>query len=132
MTEVSKMTDQQLNRALAELMGYSVERRYWCGNPEMGHYALLNPDGEVCASGASEHGAWNQTPNYEGDPAASLEVQAAAIAKHKGWYFRHLLTLKNVDLQASPVVAYEAIALATCRQRAEAAYMTLKGEEENG
>lgn len=108
MTEVSKMTDQYLNGELAQLMGYPV---------------LPSVD---------------YLPQYCTDPAASLEVQATAIAKDRNGYIRNLMFVcwrgekrDYANLDDEEWVKLSAIAsllTATPRQRAEAAYMTLKGE----
>lgn len=133
MTEASKMTDQQLNRALAELMGYYLHET------PGSHYLLMYPE-RVSASGIcdDEETAWKQAPQYCTDPAASLEVQEAAI-KHD--YLDYCMALSEIiwpvieDIVSPPSAddeyGYESIArfmTATPRQKAEAAYMTLKGE----
>ncbi|OME05973.1 hypothetical protein BSK60_33065, partial [Paenibacillus odorifer] len=73
MTQVKDKTDQQLNRALAELMGYTVVDMKW-----MGLHQLLK-DGIEISRLPSEVYAWTWAPDYCSDPAASLEVQAKAI-----------------------------------------------------
>ncbi|OME06737.1 hypothetical protein BSK60_32145, partial [Paenibacillus odorifer] len=64
MTQVKDKTDQQLNRALAELMG-------WTDFKEDAH-------GGTWAT-APDYRWTNKRPDYCSDPAASLEVQAKAI-----------------------------------------------------
>ncbi|WP_081752195.1 hypothetical protein [Paenibacillus sp. 1-18] len=123
---VKDMTDQQLNRALAELMGYSVKisRNF--------HYLILKGDSK---SGPkwTEDMAWEEAPNYCADPAVSLEVQAAAINKDEEGYIRNWLLNKY----GKSVMAYTAVSLGTAaeiansspRERAEAAYMTLSSQD---
>lgn len=69
-------------------------------------------------------------PNYCTDPAASLEVQTAAIKANESLY---LDTLNEVVNKGAAVVkwGYHTVATmltATPRERAEAAYLTLGGE----
>jgi hypothetical protein len=123
MTQV-QLTDQQLNRVLAEKMGYSVVLR---GE----RFVLLNPNGQrnwhvtFCDD---EQEAWLHTPDYCTDPAASLEVQTKAIEFDELLYFESLLRPKNISIPSQPLRACTAIALASPRERAEAAYITLRGE----
>ncbi|KAA1180673.1 hypothetical protein [Paenibacillus sp. B2(2019)] len=128
MTQVKDKTDQQLNRALAELMGYSVtaKKGYW----------LKNPDGTIIAdpfSRSTEEIAWTWAPDYCTDPAASLEVQAKALELNYKAYIDHLDEFVNTDeLAICSEPSYRAIAsllLASPRERAEAAYVTLQGEK---
>lgn len=132
MKEVSKMNDQQLNRALAELMGYYLHET------PGSHYLLMYPE-QVSASGIcdDEETAWKQAPQYCTDPAASLEVQAAARKKDPVQYIKNLAVVVWTDtLDPEDVVDWVAIDMeyvaelcdATPRQRAGAAYMTLRGE----
>lgn len=73
-------------------------------------------------------------PKYCTDPAASLEVQAAAIAKDARWYkYRLAVVTSGFDRikYHAPLAIYgpdmvDLMLTATPRQRAEAAYMTLK------
>lgn len=106
MTEVSKMTDAALNRALAERLEPSME-------------------------------SWNEgwfpgceiIPDYCNDPAASLEVQAAAMDKNEIGYMAHLTYRTGHDYHVGLTHETAASMLrATPRQRAEAAYMVLKGD----
>lgn len=122
MTQVQTMTNPELNRALAELMGYTVEigpvTRLW----------RLMKDGKIKAtSGESEELMWSYTPDYCSDPAASLEVQTAAckvdgeryiweLAIIQGWVGGKIISRKEGVR----------IATATDRERAEAAYITLQ------
>ncbi|WP_081396514.1 hypothetical protein [Paenibacillus peoriae] len=82
---VKDMTDQQLNRALAELMGYSVT--IYTNNFGW----LIAPNGDtVQESLKTIDEAWDHAPNYCADPAASLEVQAKAIEVDAELYVRYL------------------------------------------
>lgn len=104
MTQVKEMTNPELNRTLAELIG------------------VYRPDID------SE---WEAVPDYCTDPAASLEVQAAAIAKDKEAYIRNWLLCKY----GKPITYYTSVSLPVAaeiadskpRERAEAAYQTLQG-----
>lgn len=134
MTEVSKMTDQQLNRALAELMGYHVAT--FGGTPK--YHRLLGSAGEFIGKTDSDiRKVWNQAPSYCTDPAASLEVQAAAVAKDGIRYLHNLSDVVEPDevafQQDGEMIAYTLehtvqLITATPRQRAEAAYMTLSSD----
>ncbi|MFB5761045.1 hypothetical protein [Paenibacillus medicaginis] len=112
MTQVKGMTDQQLNIAIEVLLGAKVDR-VRPGNVLMGNYSYT-------------------ARNYSGDPAASLEVQAAACKVNPKGYIRNLGTVQN---WAAGIIisATEAARLvtATPRQRAEAAYMTLSQVKES-
>lgn len=136
MTQVQTMTNPELNRALAELMGYSVSSEQGRG------YGLKNPAGVIIAdpfSRNTEEIAWSWAPNYCSSPAASLEVQTAAIAINKLVYLNKLLSMVSPsdDIQfglggTMEVVGYNidgtaAMLSATPRERAEAAYITLQG-----
>ncbi|MEK4108150.1 hypothetical protein NST28_29205 [Paenibacillus sp. FSL R10-2791] len=124
--EARIMTDQQLNRALAELMGWTVEigpvTRLW----------RLMKDGKIKAtSGESEELMWSYAPDYSNDSAASLEVQAKALELNYKAYIDHLDEFVNTDeLTICSEPSYRAIAsllLASPRERAEASYITLQG-----
>jgi hypothetical protein len=131
MTEVSKMTDQQLNRALAELMGYTIGNHK--GENGRTLYFLIRPSGkkEMYNGSADEAFAWD-APRYCTDPAASLEVQAAAIDKDAEEYVFTLMMIvrgtPHKDKRMLPPEMAAQLLTATPRQRAEAAYMTLRGE----
>ncbi|OMC92951.1 hypothetical protein [Paenibacillus odorifer] len=129
MTQVKDKTDQQLNRALAELMGYKVRLKgscYWLVNPTGEEYA--NPFGRN-----SEEIVWTWVPDYCTDPAASLEVQEKALELNYKAYIDHLDEFVNTDeLTICSEPSYRAIAsllLASPRERAEAAYVTIQGEK---
>lgn len=126
-TEVSKMTDAALNRELTELQGYSVKPA--SANPNW--YRRVDPKGrEFGIPYKTEELAWDEfaTP-YCTDPAASMEVQAAAIAKRKTAYIEILSDIVRADEWEEGRLGYEGIAkilTATPRQRAEAAYLILR------
>lgn len=116
MTQLQTMSDQELNRKLAELMGYKIGRRVDYGfKPEY--------DRDVIALANDRY---MFIPDYCTDPAASLEVQAKAIEVDEPEYFTQLLALKGVLDNYSLFAALNAVALASPRDRAEAAYMTLQ------
>jgi hypothetical protein len=132
MAEVSKMTDQQLNRALAELMGYRVER-YEVTPFKGGRFKLLKDGQQVSPEGCfTEDSALMFAPYYCTDPAASLEVQAAAIAKDAEGYIRNLSIIQSgpdpkvEDMVAIDLILAARMCNATHRQRAQAAFLTLK------
>ncbi|WP_339246832.1 hypothetical protein NST58_06515 [Paenibacillus sp. FSL R10-2796] len=127
MTQVKNKTNQQLNMVLAELMGYKVRLKGSC-------YWLVNPTGEESANPFgrnSEEIAWTWVPDYCTDPAAILEVQAKALELNYKAYIDHLDEFVNTDeLTICSEPSYRAIAsllLASPRERAEAAYITLQG-----
>lgn len=111
MTQLQAMTNPELNRELAELMGWT-EFKY---DPYGGVWAVAPDD------------RWtNSLPEYCTDAAASLEVQTAAcdqdrvlyminLAKVQGWNAGGIISLTEASR----------LATATPRERAEAAYMTL-------
>ncbi|MEK5419404.1 hypothetical protein [Paenibacillus sp. FSL L8-0708] len=143
MTQVKDKTDQQLNRVLAELMGYTIYH-YDKDVAERCYFELTAPDGypEIVFGGErnTELEAWADVPNYCNDPAASLEVQTKAIEANKLIYLNALLSLVSPgeDIQfglggSMEVVGYNidgtsAMLNASPRERAEAAYITLQGE----
>ncbi|AIQ69486.1 hypothetical protein [Paenibacillus graminis] len=121
MTQVKEWSNQELNRKLAELMGYSVRKSANCyqiiKGPSYGQWQ------------ADESYAWADAPDYCNDPAASLEVQTAAckvdgeryiweLAIIQGWVGGKIISRKEGVR----------IATATPRERAEAAYITMQGE----
>ncbi|MGE7613496.1 hypothetical protein [Paenibacillus sp. NPDC101420] len=129
MTQVKDKTDQQLNRALAELMGWTVEigpvTRLW----------RLMKDGKIKAtSGESEELMWSYAPDYSNDSAASLEVQTKAIEVDYKSYIHNLNTViygeceDDGEYSAVSVEVTAAMLTASPRERAEAAYITLQGE----
>ncbi|ASA20920.1 hypothetical protein [Paenibacillus donghaensis] len=123
MTQV-QITDSELNRKLAELMGYSVRKSASCyqiiKGPSYGHWQ------------AEESHAWADAPDYCSDPAASLEAGKAAIAKSQIDYLHNLSKVTNPNADDfAPWTPDEIIKLlsATPRERAEAAYITLSQKE---
>ncbi|MFZ4916430.1 hypothetical protein [Paenibacillus sp. S29] len=116
------MTDQQLNRALAEFMGYSVT--IYTNNFGW----LIAPNGDTAQESlVTIDEAWDHAPNYCNDPAASLEVQAAACEVHPNTYIRNLEKIKwgqSTGWKVSNRVVAQ-LCNASPRERAEAAYMTL-------
>ncbi|MEK5439374.1 MULTISPECIES: hypothetical protein [Paenibacillus] len=150
MTQVKDKTDQQLNQALAELVGYSVVKYRMPPDPDgsnwsFDYYMLVNCEGIPVETGLeTEEEAWAETLDYCNDPAASLEVQAKAIADNKLIYLNALLSLVSPgeDIQfglggSMEVVGYNidgtsAMLTASPRERAEAAYITLQGAKGNG
>lgn len=97
MTQV-KMTDQQLNRALAELMGYTVYH-YDKDVPERCYYMLVDPTGDYSTiERPTEAIAWLDEPWFTGDPAASLEVQVKATRVDVSGYIQNLLIVMFGEL----------------------------------
>jgi hypothetical protein len=129
---VKDMTDQQLNRALAELMGYRVVNL----NPEWwrnkAYWVLNEPLEERQHIGkGTEDEAWREAPDYCNDTAASLEVQAAACEVHPNTYIRYLEKIKwgqSTGWKVSNRVVAQ-LCNASPRERAEAAYMTLSSQD---
>ncbi|MEE4561580.1 hypothetical protein [Paenibacillus polymyxa] len=132
---VKDMTDQQLNRELAELMGYIVtegEHDLW---PE---WYELKKNGVVQSGDLYKDWAWDNAPDYCSDTAASLEVQTAAIKANDRQYAINLakrLEWDGDDLEYSDndVFSYTGVTvfmLASPRERAEAAYMTLSSQNQ--
>lgn len=117
MTQVKDKTDQQLNRALAELMG-------WTNFREGGH--------EIVWGDPPDDRWTNMMPDYCTDPAASLEVQKAGCKDRFYWYIQSLSKIVGADgYWDSGSLDYEGIALllnASPRERAEAAYITLNSK----
>ncbi|OZQ66092.1 hypothetical protein CA600_12595 [Paenibacillus sp. VTT E-133280] len=131
--QVQTLSNQELNRKLAELMGYTVYY-YDKDVPENCYYMLVDPDGDYSGiERPSEGMAWLDAPWYVGDPAASLEVQAKALELNYKAYIDHLDECVNTDeLTICSEPSYRAIAsllLASPRERAEAAYVTIQGEK---
>ncbi|WP_339248155.1 hypothetical protein NST58_12925 [Paenibacillus sp. FSL R10-2796] len=134
MTQVKDKTDQQLNRALAELMGYTVE---WSKTQE--RWSLMIGRKIRATSSGTEDLIWTYAPDYCTDPAASLEVQAKAIEVDAKMYVWNLSIVKWKDaVEPEEIDGWESINLedigdlltASPRERAEAAYITLSQVEE--
>lgn len=113
MTQLQTMSDQELNRKLAELMGYTLSN------------VQVN-DTIISTEIDGEYHLHSFDPCT--DPAASLEVQAKAIEVDPQGYLYNLATVVNRYEAADIWEDDEIIAMlsATPRQRAEAAYMTLQ------
>ncbi|WP_081326437.1 hypothetical protein [Paenibacillus polymyxa] len=120
---VKDMTDQQLNRELAELMGYIVtegEHDLW---PE---WYELKKNGVVQSGDLYKDWAWDNAPDYCSDTAASLEVQAKAIEVDAASYVQNLQEIKWGHMFTETLLVRIAELInASPRERAEAAYMTL-------
>jgi hypothetical protein len=132
MTQVKDKTDKQLNQALAELMGYTVndlDSEWWRSK----HYWVLKePNEERQSIGRdTEDEAWEDAPNYCTDPAASLEVQAKAIEVDYKAYLRNMQMLRW-NRSSSRLSLWDAanLMLASPRERAEAADITLSSVKE--
>lgn len=117
--------NQQLNRELAEMMGYSVH------TTPGGYFILLSSDGNYVSGICDEETtAWKMAPDYCVDPAASLEVQAKAIEVDAERYVNKLTTIVGACVFWSSEGSMYPVGItwlmtATPRERAEAAYMTL-------
>ncbi|MEK8206985.1 hypothetical protein NST41_15430 [Paenibacillus sp. FSL L8-0696] len=122
--EARIMTDHQLNRALAELMGYTVE---WSKTQE--RWSLMLGRKIRATSSGTEDLIWTYAPDYCTDPAASLEVQTKVIEVDAQGYLYNLATVVNGYEAADIWEDDEIISMlkATPRERAEAAYITLQG-----
>ncbi|HBS44700.1 MAG TPA: hypothetical protein DEA91_10030 [Paenibacillus sp.] len=128
MTQVKDMTDQQLNRELTELQGYSVK----ISSVSPRWYSMINPQGrEFGVIQMSEDLVWNEYAfPYCTDPAASLEVQTKAIEVDAQGYLYNLATVVNGYEAADIWEDDEIISMlkATPRERAEAANITLSSK----
>jgi hypothetical protein len=134
--QVQTLSNQELNRKLAELMGWTVEM-----GPVTKLWRLMK-DGKIKAtSGGTEELMWSYCPDYCTDPAASLEVEKIAIEHDFDAYVQNLASVKwgepDDDVEDTTVwnkTMRKSIAdllTASPRERAEAAYITLKGELNN-
>lgn len=126
MTQVQTMTNQELNRALAVLMGWKAggdpnKQRdfvWWIDD----HRFRLPEKWEPCT-----------------DPAASLEVHTAAMKLDKVAYVKNLLIVmfgqkvyeREFSNHVLDFVHAAKIMDASPRERAEASYLTLKGVREH-
>lgn len=116
MTQVKEWSNQELNRKLADLMGWTVSGQFY-----------------VNSAGEHVHVVVNWHPCT--DPAASLEVQTKAIEVDAPGYMRNLAKVRwgdavdweDVDYWSGiNIVDCADLFIATPRERAEAAYMTLR------
>ncbi|ASA22017.1 hypothetical protein [Paenibacillus donghaensis] len=124
MTQVQTMTNPELNRALAVLMGWKAG-----GDPNKKRDFVWWIDENRFRMPEK----WDPCT----DPAASLEVEKAAIAKDKTAYIKNLMYvcwrgdyLDYYNLNDDEWVLLSAISdllTASPRERAEAAYITLLG-----
>ncbi|WP_340398090.1 hypothetical protein NST50_15385 [Paenibacillus sp. FSL E2-0202] len=121
MTQVKDKTHQQLNRALAELMGWKLVYRI-DGNETNEGTEYWETD-----KGFRQVDFWEPT-TCQSD---SSEVQAKAIEANEANYFANLLSLKQVPTSHSLLDALRAISLASPQERAEAAYITLQGARDD-
>jgi hypothetical protein len=125
MTQVKEWSNAELNRKLAELMGYTVYHREDLG---LDFYRLTDPSG-IAVQGFfngqrdTEEEAWLDIPHFCSDPAASLEVQAKAIEVSAGEY---VINLQKVVYTGNINETISALLNATPRERAEAAYLTMQ------
>ncbi|MCP3810043.1 hypothetical protein NLX78_22750 [Paenibacillus sp. Lou8.1] len=125
---VKDMTDQQINRWLAEYMGYTIseykDKWGWlmCPNGDNVHESLFPLD-EL----------WGFVPDYCNNPAASLEVQAAAIELDRVAYVNNLYEacyeFKRVKDSVWDEINIAFLLNASPCQRAEAAYLTLSSQD---
>ncbi|MCC3381919.1 hypothetical protein ACFQ5D_17970 [Paenibacillus farraposensis] len=131
------MTDQQLNRVLAELVYNARE----CSRDtdsrvviigDFGTYNThpLTGDWKKAKWRATAEEAWTDSTNYCADPAASLEVQAKAIEVDAEGYVNKLVAIMDAGVFWSSDCCLDPVGVswlltATPRQRAEAAHMTL-------
>ncbi|OME09591.1 hypothetical protein, partial [Paenibacillus odorifer] len=133
MTQVKDKTDQQLNMALAELMGYTVE---WSKTQE--RWSLMLGRKIRATSSGTEDLIWSYAPDYCNDPAASLEVQAKAIEVDAALYLKTLSAIvygttyaKVEEYDLIALIEVKRLLLASPRERAEAAYITLSISKED-
>ncbi|OAB36996.1 hypothetical protein PMSD_09980 [Paenibacillus macquariensis subsp. defensor] len=124
-----QMTEQQLNRALTEIQGYSVRKT----GEHPDRYRMVNPNGQEFGIFQLTEGlVWNEYAfPYCSDPSASLEVQAKAIEVDADEYVGNLNSVMCEDMSNDAYWTNEDIAIllqATPRQRSEAAYLTIKDQ----
>lgn len=120
MTQVNEWSNQELNRKLAALMGWTEFKEDAYG----GVWAV-----------APDYRWTNKMPDYCTDVAASLEVQTAAIKTDAKMYVWNLSIIKWKDaVDPEDVDGWETLNIedvadlltASPRERAEAAYITLQ------
>jgi hypothetical protein len=125
------MTDSELNRALAELMGYTIYH-YDKDYEENCYFMLMDTDFDPVEPDdgrrKTEERAWNDTPDYCTDPAASLEVEQAAI-KVSTRYVDTLVEVMKPENMAYSRACVAELLTASPRERAEAAYITLSSKQ---
>lgn len=131
MTQVQAMSDPELNRALAVLMGAKVVQTH--NAAEGGGAPWYRLQGGGCRGRYERiaNDTWKHVPDYCTDPAASLEVQAAACKINKAAFIGNLsyvlLGKSCAYLEAVSLELAADFCMATPLQRAEAAYMTIQG-----
>ncbi|MBW4083596.1 hypothetical protein [Paenibacillus sp. S150] len=133
MTQVQTMTNPELNRALAELMGYTV-KSLTIGDNGKQLYALVTPMGRERLPASTIDKAYLDAPDYCTDPAASLEVQTAARKIDPEGYALNLANqIQNSMIRKITDPYYGTLVAAMCdaspRERAEAAYITLSSKQ---
>ncbi|MNV94971.1 hypothetical protein D3C71_1898180 [compost metagenome] len=106
-------------------MGYRVI-------PTMRVFELRGPNGEFGGRYVSEDNAYLHAPDYCTDPAASLEVQAAAIEANFEGYVYNLNEIKYRGYEAMTFKVISEMLTATPGERAMAAWMTLKADTASG
>ena len=128
MTQVKEWSNQELNRALAELMGFTViqshDAKEGGGAPL---YQLTGP-GFTGRYDRKPENTWKSVPNWSSDPAASLEVQTKAIEVDHKTYIKNLAAQTNGSRSTFDGVVAELLN-ASPRERAEAAYITLSSKQ---
>ncbi|WP_418026239.1 hypothetical protein [Paenibacillus sp. JJ1722] len=122
---VKEMTEQHFNEELAKWLGYTMV--FVGGEPK--YARVISPEGKLVGkTNTDTTKAWaGAIPNYCNDPAASLEVQAAACEVDPNEYIRNLEKVKwgqSTGWKVSNRVVAQ-LCNASPRERAEAAYMTL-------
>lgn len=135
MTQVQQMSDAEINLELALLCGHEliteredvVNRRQ--RNDYVGGGVVVLYGNHYIVRANGKYGRWDPCT----DPAASLEVQAAAIKAAPWDYANNLQIVQHGDIRHDiPMYRLADMLTATPRQRAEAALMTLrdtKGDE---
>ncbi|MGW8439938.1 hypothetical protein ACWGXJ_02880 [Paenibacillus sp. S33] len=128
---VKDMTDQHLNEELAKWLGYTMV--FVGGEPK--YARVISPEGKLVGkTNTDTTKAWaGAIPNYCNDPAASLEVQAAAIELDRVAYVNNLYEacyeFKRVKDSVWDEINIAFLLNASPRQRAEAAYLTLSSQD---
>jgi hypothetical protein len=122
MTQVQEWSNKQIDVALAKLCGYEIYAEEF----SLSHELVVR---YVDAKGLN--GLRFFSPST--DPAASLEVQTAAIVKDAEKYMRNLAAVRWVRQDAAEMTELSLIGaadlhLASPRERAEAAYITLSSK----
>ncbi|MEK5469312.1 hypothetical protein MKY64_30370 [Paenibacillus sp. FSL R7-0210] len=137
MIQVQTMADSELNLALALLCGHreisdreDVENQRQ-RNDHAGSGVVVLYGNHYIVRANGKYGTWAPCT----DPAASLEVQTAAIAKDPEKYIRNMSIVQcGPDPKVHEMVGVDLkgaarIADAKPRERAEAAYITLSSKQ---